>query len=97
MSHSYLQDYGILLSMLQPQKQVLSAIETFLGYREEIRVASGMLKASLVWGSGMQRDVNIPQNKGEMRKSDSCGPVIQPTRAFNYMPTVTTATTNAHL
>ena len=43
-----------------------------------------------VWGSGIERDVNIPQNKGDIRKSDSCGSVIQP----NCMPTLATAKTN---
>jgi len=43
-----------------------------------------------VWCSGRERDVNIPHNKGEIRKSDSCGPVIQP----NCIPTLATAITN---
>jgi len=70
---------------------VLSAIETFLGLPCRDPRSIWHAEGLGVWESGIERDVNIPQNKGEIRKSDSCGPVIEPLRAFNCMPTLATA------
>jgi len=75
-------------------RQVLSATETFLRLPCIEPCSIWHAEGLGVWGSGIERDVNIPQNKGEIRKSDSCGPVIQPMRAINCMPTLATAITN---